>query len=219
MGRCKNVITNITADEARDYLDFITNTLTELIVNRQVYLDVHNALISQKANNNMFISWIMRNYFQILVLNLCKLVEPKKSDEDRRTLKHFINLCKNQTNFNTVKNARLAKQQTVTDIDTGKVLDFDLSYEINQVFEDIDFEKDLSKIETIHQRLKPYRDKKISHLTPINVENDLDFKELHSFIDNIEEIIKKYYRMFGTAITFDNLKSPNFYFKFNLNLP
>jgi len=218
MGKCKNNITNISANEAKEYLDFITNTLTELIINRQIYLDVHNALIVQKAKNNMFVSWMMRNYYQILVLNLCKLVEPKQADDDRKTLKYFINLCKEPSNWNTIKSARFATKQYITDIDTGEILDLDLSYEINQIFEQIDFEADLIKVENIHQRLKTYRDKKISHLTEINIDNDLSFNELHSFIDDIEEIMKKYYRMFGTAIVFDNLKTQNFYFNFSLNL-
>lgn len=218
MGRCKNNIKNISVNEAKEYLDFITNALTELILNRQVYLDVHNALIAQKASNNKLISWMMRNYYQILILNLCKLVEPKQEDDDRKTLKHFINLCKDPINWNTIKDARLSTKQYITDIDTGEILDLDLSYEINQVFEDIDFDGDLIKIENIHQRLKPYRDKEISHLTEINNVRDLSFKELHSFIDDIEDIMKKYYRMFGTAIIFDNLKTPNFYFNFSLNL-
>lgn len=218
MRKCKNNITNISANEAREYLDFITNTLTELIINRQIYLDVHNALIAQKATNNQFVSWIMRNYYQILVLNLCKLVEPKQTDDDRKTLKHFINLCKESINWNTIKSARLAAKQHITDIDTGEIIDWDFSYEINQIFENIDFEADLIKVENIHQRLKPYRDKEISHLTEINNVRDLSFKELHSFIDDIEDIMKKYYRMFGTAIIFDNLKTPNFYFNFSLNL-
>lgn len=58
----------------------------------------------------------------------------------------------------------------------------------------------------------------VSHLTEINNARDLSFKELHSFIDDIEDIMKKYYRLFGTAIIFDNLKTPNFYFNFSLNL-
>lgn len=218
MGRCKNNIKNISVNEAKEYLDFITNALTELILNRQVYLDVHNALIAQKASNNKLISWMMRNYYQILILNLCKLVEPKQEDDDRKTLKHFINLCKDPINWNTIKDARLSTKQYITDIDTGEILDLDLSYEINQVFEDIDFDGDLIKIENIHNNLKPYRDKKISHLTEINVENDLGFGELHSFIDVIEEIMIKYYRMFGTAVVFDNLKIPNYYLNFSLYL-
>lgn len=218
MEKCKNNIISISVNEAKEYLDFITNTLTELIVNRQIYLDVHNALIVQKATNNMFVSWMMRNYYQILVLNLCKLVEPKQTDDDRKTLKHFINLCKEPTNWNTIKNARLAVKQHITNIDTGEIIDLDLSYEINQIFENIHFEADLIKVENIHQRLKPYRDKEISHLTEINIDNDLSFKELHSFIDNIEEIMKKYYRMFGIAATFDNVKEPNLYFNFCFNL-
>lgn len=218
MGKSKNNIIKISVNEAREYLDFITNALTELILNRQVYLDVHRALTASKAKNNMFVSWMTRNYYQILVLNLCKLIEPKQTDDDRKTLKHFINLCKESTNWNTIKSARLATKQYITDIDTGEILDLDLSYEINQIFEHIDFKADLIKIENIHQRLKPYRDKEISHLTEINIVSDLSFKELHSFIDDIEDIMKKYYRMFGTAIIFDNLKTPNIYFNFILNL-
>lgn len=69
----------VTRDEAKDILDFITCTLDNLIINRQIYLDFHNALIKQKANENNFIRWAMSNYYQVLILNLCKLFEPKKS--------------------------------------------------------------------------------------------------------------------------------------------
>lgn len=69
---------SISYKTAKEYLDFINEVFSELEHKRKTYLDFHHALIEQKANQNLFISWCMDNYYKTLVLNLCKLIEPRK---------------------------------------------------------------------------------------------------------------------------------------------
>ena len=213
----------ITIKDAEEYLNFILNTLCELIINRQIYLDVHNALIAQKANQNRFISWMMNNYYKVLILNLCKLLEKKRkrdyNDKKQKTLKDFILVCRNPENWETLKSFRLAKRYEITSVDTGEVSYLDFSNLIKNAFDNADVEGDLQKIDDIHEKLKLFRDKKIAHLTDERDIEMLNFSELHDFIDIIEEIVKKYYStFFARGICIDILKRSYCYNNFSLIL-
>ena len=209
-------ILNVT--EANEYLNFLDGTLNNLIVNRQIYLDFYNALTSQKANTNDFIKWVLRNYYVVLIMSLCKITDVATQDDDR-TLIGFLELCKIPENFEVLKNARLNKKIYVQNLETGKQSELDISCDIQQIFHNIKIDDDKTKIIKIHNQLKPYRNKRIAHLTitKVNFEH-LNFKVLHKMIDDIEDIIKRYYHLLGIAVINDALKSPYLYGNFQLTL-
>ena len=218
----------VTRDEAKECLDFITCTLDNLIINRQIYLDFYNALIQQKANENNFIRWAMSNYYQVLILNLCKLLEPKKDWEERRTLRYFLNLCKEPKNWETLKKTRLKRKILSVDITTNKedVLP-DFEYIVNEIFDSVDVDADLDKLDVFYKELKPFRDNEIAHLTIKEVDKevdkkvdkkDLSFEQLNKMVDEIDNMITKYYHLFGIGIDNDDLKKPHRYENFQLTL-
>lgn len=210
----------VTRDEAKDILDFITCTLDNLIINRQIYLDFHNALIKQKANENNFIRWAMSNYYQVLILNLCKLFEPKKKCKKRRTLRYFLNLCKEPKNWETLKKTRLERKILSVDITTNKedILP-DFEYIVNEIFDSVDVDADLDKLDVFYKELKPFRDNEIAHLTTKEIDiSGLNFEKLHEMVDEIDNMITKYYHLFGIGIDNDDLKKPHRYENFQLTL-
>lgn len=210
----------ITTREAKKYLDFITATLDNLIINRQIYLDFHNALIQQKSKDNHFIRWAMNNYYQALILNLCKLLERKGTWEQRRTLQHFLNLCKEPTNWETFKRSRLGDKIFVEDPATKKKEELSYyDYIVRENFNNVEVNDDLEKIKSFHDELSDLRNHGIAHLTVKKVEAaNLNFERLHKIIDELDEIIKKYYHLFGIGIDNSDLKRPCRYNNFKLTL-
>ncbi|MCR4624004.1 MAG: hypothetical protein K5780_05160 [Alphaproteobacteria bacterium] len=207
MNKDKEIVANL-----REYLDFISKAESTLLINRQIYHDFHKALIEQKANWNLFIKWTVRNYYQVLILDICKLLEANKSSkhDDGRTIPGFLELCKQH--WQTLRNERLRATGTNISLSETNFLEKALLKEKQKMFDNINIGTDLTKIKLLHEKIKRYRNKKIAHLTISNVDNDnLEFDELHKIIDKIDSLISKYYHLFGVSIDDSSLKTPYCY--------
>ena len=167
MKKDREIVANL-----REYLDFISKAESTLIINRQIYYDFNKALIEQEANCNLFIKWAIRNYYQVLILDLCKLLEANKSSkhDDGRTLPGFLELC--QQHWQTLRNERLRATGTNISLFGTNFLEKSLLEKKQERFDDIDIGTDLETIKLLHQKIKHYRNKKIAHLTISNVDND-----------------------------------------------
>ncbi len=202
-----------------DYLNSLDDILTELILNRTCYLDFNNALIEQKAKQNNFISWCLSNYYKVTVINLCKLLEPRGSDNNKRTLRYFVNFWKKQKNYEVLKSSMENAVIEYHEPDTGKVYTEDISQDMLRYLASISLENDLIKIQSMHTKLKTLRDKKLVHNDYVDFDIDSPrIVELHNFIDEVEAMIKSYYRLFRQGITYENLKQSPRYGKFTLRL-
>ncbi|MBE6461512.1 MAG: hypothetical protein E7006_01565 [Alphaproteobacteria bacterium] len=111
----------LTMEEVKEYLEIIDDLFCKILVDRSIFQDFHNALIEQKARNNLFINWVAKNYYNILVLNLCKLLEPRKTDSNKYTLKNFINSIKDPNNYNMLEDVMRKSQIDIRDIGTGAI--------------------------------------------------------------------------------------------------
>ncbi len=187
----------LSYQEMKDYLHFLNKELVEIVYKKRVYFDVHNALIEQKAKMNPFISWMLTNYYQTLILSLCRILEPKM-DDNRKTLKHFINSLNLLDNRLLIENAvNNAKVKVYGDTN---VRDWDISEEMKKVYHSINFEDDLNVVGQIHTKIKIIRDKKIAHSTDVNIEekDKPAFEILHEDIEKIVNIVKRYNKLFRT---------------------
>ncbi len=207
----------MTLKEAKDYLHFVDNVVGELILNRQCCLDFHNALVAQKANNNIFITWALGNYHKVLILNLCKILEPAIYDKRKRTLRYFINWCRD--NYSLLEETMQKATITMTDVTTGAKSELPIGDEMMAALKSINFDSDLLKIEEFHQKLKAYRDKQLAH----NYETDEkvimpEIQDMHRFIDDIEEMMITYHHLFREGLDNSGLKHPYKYGKFTLFL-
>ena len=99
MLKTENNIYNLPYNDLKEYLCFIEHIFDEIEFDMQIYKDFNNARITQQIKPNYFIYWCIRNYYKSLVLNLCKLLEPRKDDKNKFTLTHFIDLLKYNTIF------------------------------------------------------------------------------------------------------------------------
>ena len=204
---------------AIDYLNSLDDILTELILNRTCCLDFHNALVEQKAMQNHFISWCLSNYHKITVINLCKLLEPRGADNNKRTLQHFVIFWSKPENYKVLKQTMENAVIEYHESDTGAIYTEDISQNMLEYLRGVNFENDLATIQGIHTKLKTLRDKRLVHND--FVEFDIispRIVELHSFIDEIEAMIKSYYGLFRQGITYENLKQSPRYGKFTLRL-
>ncbi len=207
----------MTLKEAKRYLHFVDDVLGRLIFERQCCLDFHNALIAQKANNNMFISWVLENYHRNLIMNLCKILEPRKNDKHKCTLRFFVQFCKD--NYPLLEKTMQKATVTFTDITTGESHERSIAPEMLTVLHNINFEADLTLIDKMHRKLKRCRDKRLAH--NYKMASKIPFPpidELHGFIDIIEKMMVTYHHLFREGIDNSNLKHPNRYGDFSLHL-
>lgn len=212
-----NNIYPIDFNDAKEYLDYIHNIFAELEIGRQIFNDYTNALEQQRIGNNDFIHWTLRNYYQITVLQLCKLTEPRKQYKNKHTLRHFINLLK--------YNSKMLEEQLsvatvpITDFETGEIGKLDISADRLQKLHQIDFEQDLSRVKAIHKNLQEYRNCRLCHNERSdNKEWMITIKKLHGYIDALENIFRRYFGLFGTYIDYDSIKKSIFYGNFHLEL-
>ena len=155
----------------------------------------------------------------MLIVNLCKFIEPRKEDKNKYTLKHFINLMKYPPNRKMLKNACASKVITFYHIRTGEFEKEDFSEQYTERFNKINFEQDLEEINIIHSKICDYRNKRLCHndKTYCDYNEMPNIDELHSDIDKLEEMMKKYYEVFGISVNFN--KQKNSYNNFQLLLP
>lgn len=213
----------MTINETKEYLESIEEVLTQLLIDRQIFLDFHNALINQKAKNNPFIQWCLRNYFKAIVLNLCKILEPAKNDPRKHTLRHFINSWKGATDRARLEEHLKRATITFTDIDTGEMHEESIADSMLAQLREIDFDADLEKVESMHNKLKDYRNTQLCHndcSKPDSTNQDVPaIAEINDFISEIESIIGKYFHIFcREGYVYDALKTPQIYRNFNLHL-
>lgn len=216
----KNNVKKITIPKAKEYLDFISDCLTDILVTRRVFMDLDLALREQKAKENMFTNFILRLYYSYLVLNLCKLLEYKSKNQ--YTLRHFINTIKNTKcgNYQMFEESMRNTTIDMHELGTNAIKKMSIGELMLKEFKQIDFDADLNFIESIYNRMKNYRDKKLCH-------NDKDYvddgalpsiDELHDAIDKIKNIFVKYFHIFRIAMVYDDLDRPHRYNNFKLFL-
>lgn len=214
----KNNIKQLSYQEMCDYLSFLDKTIFDLVERRKVYLDVHAALIEQRAKMNNFIYWIMNNYYQVLILTLCRILEAKTYDSERKTLRHFINSLKHESNYQIIKQ-QINVAQIDYHYDNGDIEYEDISENMLKILNSIDFDRDITDIEIMHNKLKNIRDKQIAHLTNVDetMLNRPEIIEMHQYIDKIIEKLKKYHVLFRHGIDYgENVKNTYVNFKFEL---
>lgn len=213
-----NNIKPLSYQEMCNYLHFLDGTIFDLVENRKVYLDVYTALIDQKAKKNDFVYWITNNYYQTIILTLCRILEAKKDDKERKTLKHFIHSLKYENNYKIIKYMVDTAQIEHHDLN-GDIEYEDISGEMQKILDSIDFDRDITDIEAMHNRLKTIRNNKLAHLTDVIIEKEdrPEIIELHQYIDKIIEMAEKYHSLFRSGINYrENAK--NNYFNFKLML-
>ena len=166
----------------------------------------------------MFVRWCINNYYDTLIMNLCKLLEPKKEDKERKTLKHFLKSIENPNNWETIYKYKMKQTRyKAVKASTGETIELDFGQYIKDVLNNMNVQADIDKIEDIHTKLKPIRDKKIAHSTK-ETPNEIFFSELHNYIEILKEIITKYYRIFGKIVLFDTLENDVDYHGFNITI-
>ena len=214
----KHNIKPLSYQEMCNYLHFLDETIFDLVEKRKVYLDVYTALIEQKARKNDFVYWMINNYYQTIILTLCRVLEPKKDDHERKTLKHFIHSLKDDRNYDIIRQAADTAQIEHHDLN-GDVEYEDISEEMQKILNSIDFDRDITDIEAMYDRLKTIRNKKLAHLTDVIIkeEDRLKIIELHQFIDKIIEMAKKYHALFRFGVNYGENEKNN-YFNFKLML-
>ena len=214
----KHNIKPLSYQEMCNYLHFLDETIFDLVEKRKVYLDVYTALIEQKARKNNFVYWMINNYYQTIILTLCRVLEPKKDDHERKTLKHFIHSLKDDRNYDIIRQAADTAQIELHD-HNGDIECEDISGEMQKILNSIDFDQDITDIEAMYDRLKTIRNKKLAHLTDVIIkeEDRLKIIELHQFIDKIIEMAKKYHALFRFGVNYGENEKNN-YFNFELVL-
>ena len=214
----KHNIKSSSYQEMCNYLHFLDETIFDLVEKRKVYLDAYTALIEQKARKNDFVYWMINNYYQTIILTLCRVLEPKKDDHERKTLRYFIHSLKDDRNYKIIKQAADTAQIEFHDLN-GDIECEDISGEMQKILNSIDFDQDITDIEAMYDKLKKIRNKKLAHLTDVIIkeEDRLKIIELHQFIDKIIEITKKYHALFRFGVDYGENEKNN-YFNFKLVL-
>lgn len=216
----KNNVNKITIPKAKEYLNFIDNILTDLLVTRRIFMDFDCALIEQKAKQNLFTNFVLRLYYQYLILNLCKLLEYKSKNQ--YTLRHFINTIKNTECGNYQMFEEFMREATIDmhELGTNNIKKMKIGDLMLKEFKEIDFDADLDFVESIYNRIKDFRNKRVCH-------NDIDYveqehlpsiDELHNAIDKIKNMFVKYFHIFRIAMVYDDLDRPQRYSNFKLFL-
>lgn len=217
-----NNIIKMDMKEAQEYLLFVSEILGELIWNRTVFLDFWGALKEQNCKRNFFTDWAFQNYYKIMILNLCKILEPRKYDIDKCTLRHFIICMKNTDTGNYQMLESAMREATIENHNTrtGECEIEDVSRLMMEGFKQIDFDNDLNVIVSMHEKLEKYRNKKLCHNQKFSIDEKSlpSVNELHACIDVLEKKFKDYFHLFRMGISYDNLKTPNKYGNFKLYL-
>ena len=209
----------LTMEEVKEYLEIIDDLFCKILVDRSIFQDFHNALIEQKARNNLFINWVAKNYYNILVLNLCKLLEPRKTDSNKYTLKNFINSIKDPNNYNMLEDAMRKSQIDIHDIGTGAIKKRSIGDQMLKTLYDIDFKADLECVEKTHAKLTDFRNKRLCHNSKECINEIVPtIEELHLVIDRLEEMFVKYFHLCRLGIDYRGIKGPNRYNNFILHL-
>ena len=208
----------IAFEEAKEYLEQIHEILLNLAVGKQVFDDYTSALEAQHAKNNEFINWTIRNYYKVTILDLCKLVEKRKTDEERWTLQHFINLLRDPLNYQMLETHMKSATVPVTNLETGEISQLDVGTEKLEILKKINFQNDLDIIEDIHGKLKGYRNHKLCHNHPNVDALSIKICELHDFIEKLIRIFERYFHVFGVSVDYDSIKKSNYYGNFHLYL-
>ncbi len=208
-GRTKEVM-NIS--EIKLYLEKVANVLGNILLKRQIFINFYCHLKPENTTN-LFVSWCVQNYRDVLVLNLCKLLEPRKADK-KYTLQYFVNFCKEPKNYKMLEKYMRHNRRVYH---SGITIDF--SREMLELLKSIDFDNDLTEIKNMLEKLKNYRDKCLCHndANNDNIEKP-DIKEMHDFVDKIDKMISIYFKMF--RVSYDNSMLQNLkYNNFELFLP
>lgn len=210
-------------EEARDFLDFVEKVVSELVFNKQVFLDFDNALRKQHAKNNHFIAWCIRNYKKVLILDLCKILEPKRlsaNDTRKQTLQYFIGYWAQPAQYNLLKDYLKKSFVVGTDIETGEKHVHPIGEQMLLFLDSMDFSSDIKSIRDMYNRLVGYRDTCLCHHDKKQIEETVlpDIYTLLSYVDKIDEIMVRYYKIFRVALVHDELRRPQNYGNFVLRL-
>lgn len=182
----------MTFDEAGEYLLNVANVLGNVLLHRQIYNDFCNNLDPEKTQN-IFVGWCIQNYRDCLLLNLCKILEPKK-DDNKYTLRFFVEYCRSHYDEIREKMATAKRVWHSGHVD-------DLSGIMLEIFNSIDFNNDLTRIDFMLSQMKNYRDKHLCHSDVDGVELlPPEIIEMHSFVDELNEMIVRYFKLFRRAI-------------------
>ena len=210
----------LTMEEIKKYIEIIDKVFCQLLIDRSIFQDFYNALIEQKPTNNLFIQWVIGNYRNVLILNLCKLLEPRKTDSNKYTLKNFINNIKNPDNYNMLEEAMKQSKIDTHDIETGSIIKLSIGEEMLNTLHAIDLEEELRYIEDIHEKLSDFRNKRLCHnsIECIDENNLPSIEELHAVIDCLEEMFVKYFHLCRQCIDYRGIKGPHRYHNFKFHL-
>jgi len=210
----------LTIHDTKEYLESIATVFVELLVDRQVFLDFEKVLVEQNAKNNLFIYWCIRNYQKVTILNLCKILEPRKDDSRKRTLRYFVNFWKQPNSYELLKSHLEKATITSHNRHTGETHVIPIGNHLLSDLQKIDFESDITRIQAIHEELKTYRDTQLCHNDCREIDIVLpQIRKINGFSDELEKMIINYFYIFCRhGYVFDDLKRPQSYHNFNLHL-
>lgn len=213
-----DIIKKLSYTEMKQYLEFLDECMIQLVENKIVFNDFDSALRQQKATVNPFIIWALNNYKNSLILGLCKMLEGKK--RDNQTLKHFINSLRLEGENQKILKHELERATVkIHSLYTGTTREENVGDFLLEEFAKIDFEKDIEKIEKIHNKIKDYRNIRIAHQIQSGDERISipDLNTLNGYIDDLLKIIKQYHPLFRYSIDFGENRK-NLYGNFHLSL-
>lgn len=200
----------MTFEGAKDYLLNVANIHGNIILHREIYNDFCNNLDPDKTHN-LFVGWCIQNYRDCLLLNLCKMLEPKNND-NKYTLRFFISWC--IQNYNAIEK-QMATAKRIWSSGTIE----DLSEVMMKKLKEINFAADRDKIDIMLNKLKTYRDKRLCHSDVDGI--DLlppEIKEMHQFVDELDKMIIRYFGLFRQAVCNDGITNIK-YNDFTLHMP
>lgn len=202
--KSNEAIKELSYAEMKQYLEFLDECMLHLVENRIIFKDFDSALRQQKAIVNPFIIWALNNYRNNLIIGLCKMLEWKK--KDNQTLRHFINsIWLKSENKKALENELKKATVNVQSLDTGKIRQEPVDDILLGKLQKINFERDIEKIEEIHNAIKDYRNIKIAHQIQ-NVDDKKilisNLNALNGYIDDLLKIIKQYHPLFRYSIDF-----------------
>ena len=205
-----DLVKQLPFEESKDYLNNVANIHGNIVLHRTVYNDFCNNLDPDKTQN-IFVGWCIQNYRDCLVLNLCKMLEPRKMD-NKYTLRFFVE--KSIENYTVIKE----KMATARRVWSNGYKE-DLSEIMLEKLNSINFAADRDRIDCMLAKIKTYRDKHLCHCDIDGVDVlPPEIKEMHQFVDELGEMIKKYFGIFRVAVCDDGITSLK-YHDFTLHMP
>lgn len=200
----------VTFEDSKDYFLNVANIHGNIMLHREIYNDFCNNLDPEKTHN-LFVGWCLQNYRDCLLLNLCKMLEPKNND-NKYTLRYFVEFC--------IKNHDVIKERMAT---TKRVWPSGIIEDFSEIMlkklDEINFTADRDRIDHMLSKLKKYRDKRLCHSDVDGIDVlPPEIKEMHQFVDELEVMIKKYYSLFREDVSnygITNLR----YNDFTLHMP